>query len=215
MIQFLEENHFFIVLNKPPGMSVHNQSPSLVEELNALKKPIHFVSRLDQETSGLMVIAKDPELHEVLAEALQNGLKQYRALLRSPWKKDEKSQTWSWPLTDQAEGWKNPQGITAKRVECETRIEVVRTNQYFTEITATLATGRQHQIRKHAALAKHPVVGDKRYNESKYNEQITKFYKTTRMHLHAEKVKFEFKGKQYEFKNHHNLDVFFKNPEKV
>ncbi|MBC7420267.1 MAG: RNA pseudouridine synthase [Bdellovibrio sp.] len=210
MIQIVEENHFFIIVNKPPGMSVHNQAPSLVEELNKLKKPIHFVSRLDQETSGLMLIAKDPELHEALAVALQDGVKQYRALLRSPWKKEEKTQTWKWALTDQAEGYKNPQGISAKRVECETTMQVVRSNQFFTEITATIATGRQHQIRKHAALANHPVVGDKRYNEGKYNKQIESFYQSSRMLLHAEKLQFTFKKKDYEFKNPLKLDQFFK-----
>ncbi len=210
MIQIVEENHNFIIVNKPPGMSVHNQPPSLVEELNKLKKPIHFVSRLDQETSGLMVIAKDPELHEALAAALHDGVKQYRALLRSPWKKTELTQVWDWPLTDSAEGYKNPQGLSAKRVDCETHMKVIRSNKFFTEITATILTGRQHQIRKHAALAGHPVVGDKRYNEGKYNKQIENFYKNTRMLLHAEKVQFTFKKKDYEFKNPLKLDQFFK-----
>ena len=210
MIQIVEENHHFIVVNKPPGMSVHNQKPSLVDELNALNKPIHFISRLDQETSGLMLIAKDPELHESLSLALQEGTKQYRALLRSPWKKEEKSVTWDWSLTDSAEGYKNPQGISANRVDCITKVQIIRSNQFFTEITATILTGRQHQIRKHAALAKHPVVGDKRYNEGKYNKQIENFYQNSRMLLHAEKLQFSFKKKDYEFKNPLKLDQFFK-----
>ncbi|MBC7740864.1 MAG: RNA pseudouridine synthase [Bdellovibrionaceae bacterium] len=212
MIQILEENEFFIVLIKPPGFSVHNQSPSLVEYLQKMKKPIHFVNRLDQETSGLVIVAKKPEYHQQLAESLEEGTKQYRALLRGPWKKTEKTVTWAAPLTDQAEGRKNPKGLSVDRLPCTTLVEVVRTNAYFTEIKAELLTGRQHQIRKHAAIAGYPIVGDNRYNESKYNKGIADKYGISRSHLHAEMIEFEFENKKYIYKNMYNLDPFFKEP---
>ncbi len=212
MIQILAETEFFIVIIKPPGFSVHNQSPSLVEYLQKMKKPIHFVNRLDQETSGLVLVAKKPEYHQQLAEALEQGTKQYRALLRGPWKKTEQKVTWSAPLTDQAEGRKNPKGLSAERLPCTTLVEVVRTNAYFTEIKAELLTGRQHQIRKHAAIAGHPIVGDNRYNDSKYNRGIAEKYGVARSHLHAERISFEFEGKNWEYKNPYSLDPFFKEP---
>ena len=146
--------------------------------------------------------------------ALENGHKIYRALLRSPWKTKtgpKPDQTiWSWPISDKAEGRVNPQGKSADRVNAETKVSVIRSNQYFTEIHAEILTGRQHQIRKHAALANHPIVGDKRYNEEKYNKNIEKFYENMRMLLHAEKLAFTFEGKDYKYEEKINLEHFFK-----
>jgi tRNA pseudouridine65 synthase len=211
MIQLLEENSDFIVLHKPHGLSVHNQSPSVLEQLQGLKKPIHFVNRLDQETSGLMIVAQKPETHQKLVSSLENGHKFYRALLRSPWKNPAMKTTWSWPISDKAEGRKNPQGASADRKDARTDVTVLRTNKYFTEIQAEILTGRQHQIRKHALLANHPIVGDKRYNEEKYNKNIEKFYGAPlRMHLHAERLNFEFGGKTYEFSSAISFENFFK-----
>ncbi|MGZ3691237.1 MAG: RluA family pseudouridine synthase, partial [Pseudobdellovibrio sp.] len=67
----------------------------------------------------------------------------------------------------------------------------------------------QHQIRKHAALAKHPIVGDKRYNEEKYNLNIEKFYQGKRMCLHAEKLTFIFLNKEYIFESKISFDHYF------
>ncbi len=209
MIQIVQENKFFIVINKPSGVSVHNEKPSLVEFLEANNKPLHFVSRLDRETSGLLVIAKDPEMHSELAESLEQGDKTYRALLRGPWKAKEKEVEWKWALSDKAEGRFNPQGIKADRVECESHAKLVRTNKYFSEVLVTILTGRQHQIRKHAAIAEQPVVGDNRYNEKKYNQKISERYSLNRVWLHCEELDFEFKGKQYNYENKFDLNVFF------
>lgn len=202
-----------MVLYKPEAYSVHNQSPSVVEYLKKANKHVHFVNRLDQETSGLMIVAKSPENHELLAESLENGQKFYRALLRGAWDKPEKNLLWSWPITDKAEGRQNPKGISAERQEAQTKVEVLRTNKFFTEVYIELMTGRQHQIRKHAAIAKHPIVGDSRYGDKKYNDNIAKLYSIKRMHLHAEKLVFTFENKNYNFELKYsdkvNLNSFF------
>jgi len=208
-IQLLEENEFFLVLDKPEKVSIHNQSPSVAEFLQKRQKPLHFINRLDSETSGLVLVAQKPEYHQALAEAFSGGHKIYRALLRSPWKSTETETRWAWPLTDRAEGRKNPQGIRSEQKTAETVIQVLRTNRYFTEVQAEILTGRQHQIRKHAALAQHPIVGDTRYNDEKYNRQIEKFYLSSRMHLHAEKIIMSWQGKSYTFFSEYRLDHFF------
>ncbi|MFZ3230274.1 MAG: RNA pseudouridine synthase [Pseudobdellovibrio sp.] len=210
MIKILEENEFFLILNKPAGTSVHNESPSLVEFLTKHKKPIHFVNRIDRETSGLVLVAKKPEIHDQLNDALDNGEKVYRAVLRGPWKKSDKKATWSWALTDKAEGRQNPKGLAAGRIACESQATLVRTNTYFSEVTVKILTGRQHQIRKHAAIAKLPIVGDNRYNEKKYNNMVKERYGSDRMWLHAEKLQFEYNNKKYNFENKLNTDSLFK-----
>ncbi len=211
MIKIVEENKNFIVINKPEGVSVHNEKPSLVEFLQAKKLPLHFVSRLDRETSGLLIVARTPAIHEELAESLSNGEKTYRALLRGPWKNKSDSPTaaWKWALSDKAEGRQNPQGVSADRIPCESHAKMVRTNAYFSEVLVTILSGRQHQIRKHAALAKQPIVGDKRYNDKKYNATVGERYKQDRLWLHAEKLQFKFQNKDYSYESKFNLSLFF------
>lgn len=211
MVQILEENEFFLVLMKPSDFSVHNQRPSLVEFLTENKKPLHFVNRLDQETSGLMIVAQKPELHAELAEALENGRKYYRALLRGSWKAAQAKVKLNLALTDKAEGRDNPQGIASERKACETILTLHRTNSYFSEVVAEILTGRQHQIRKHTALLKQPIVGDDRYGNPKDNERLEKLYKTSRLQLHAEKLEFQYQGQQFTFENLYSLDRFFQN----
>jgi 23S rRNA-/tRNA-specific pseudouridylate synthase len=204
-IQILAENESFLVVSKPAGLSVHNNSPSLSDFLTAQKKPLHFVNRLDLETSGLMVIAQKPELHALLAKSLELGTKTYRALLRG----SLESTVWNWPLTDKAEGRDNPQGKSSDRVRAESHVTVLRKNAYFTEAHIVILTGRQHQIRKHAALSRHAIVGDPRYNERQYNQRIASIYKETRMCLHAEKLAFTFQHQNFEFEEILNLEKYF------
>lgn len=191
MIRMLEENNFFIALSKPSGVSVHNQSPSLAEWLTAQKYPLHFVNRLDEQTSGITIVAKTAEVHHKLQLALKTGQKHYRALLRGAWKEKTQQVTWSESLSDKAEGRKNPQGLKADQKPCVTHVNLVRSNSYFSEVLCQIETGRQHQIRKHACLHKQPLVGDKRYNEAKYNDLMLKKYNTQRLLLHCELIEFE------------------------
>lgn len=209
MTQILEENEFFLILNKAPGTSIHNESPSLVEFLTKNKKPLHFVNRIDRETSGLVMVAKRGDYHDLLHHSLEDGHKTYRALLRGPWKKAEKKVIWSWALTDKAEGRKNPKGLAADRIPCESHVQLVRSNDYFSEVTVELFTGRQHQIRKHSAIWGQAIVGDNRYNDKSYNERMATRYNEKRMWLHAEKLEFTFNNKSYKFQSKLKLDQFF------
>ena len=213
MIQILDENNFFYTIHKPAGFSVHNETPSVLEFIQKLGKSDHFVNRLDLETSGLMIIAKDPKYHAPLSESLHRGTKTYRALLRGEIKDstiDSSPLIWDRPLTDKSEGRKNPQGTAKDRVPCRTEVRIKRKNKYLSEVFAEIKTGRQHQIRKHAALAGHPIVGDKRYNDPKYNEKIFKMFSSQRLFLHAEKLEFHFQNQLYNYiSTDFSLDHFF------
>lgn len=207
MIQIVSENAFFIVLFKPHGVSVHNQSPSLLEYVKTHQKPEHFVNRLDSETSGLVVIAQNQSLHEPLQQSLHQGTKKYRALLCGVLQNDV---TWNWPISDKAEGHKNPQGLKADQKEALTEVKIARTNKFFTEAEIILKTGRQHQIRKHSLLAKHPILGDNRYGNEKYNAKMATMYKDSRMFLEAESLSFKFQNENYHFEQKTlQLDKFF------
>jgi RluA family pseudouridine synthase len=187
-IPLLFQNADFVAVDKPAGISVHNaEDPQnlldvLEKQLGQKVFPVH---RLDKETSGIQILA----LNEASARKLslefekREVRKMYTGLLRGKLKDD--TGVWKHPLTDKAEGRKNPAGQPRERVPCETGFKVLHRSDYFTLCAFDLKTGRQHQIRKHAAIANHALVGDPRYGDSKYNLKMAGIYKTSRLFLHC------------------------------
>lgn len=199
MSKILFQNSDFIAVEKPDGISVHNieETENLLQVLakqfqdesgglvGAKLFPVH---RLDKETSGIQILALNENAARKLASEFEHRTveKVYRGLLRGRLASDET--VWNRPLTDKAEGRKNPEGLAKDRVSCETRVRVVNQNQFFTDCEFHLVTGRQHQIRKHSAIAKHALVGDSRYGDPKYNQKMAELYGTERMFLHCSKL---------------------------
>jgi tRNA pseudouridine65 synthase len=205
--EILALGHGWIAINKPAGMSVHNDAdgsdaiqivrvwlessdPEAQKAVSTTgwekaKFPPAPVHRLDRETSGILILATRRDEAARLQQAMEKreSKKIYRAILRGRLR-DERG-TWHWPLSDKAEGRMNPQGKAADRKECETRFHVVRANDHLSEIEIELITGRQHQIRRHAALAKHAIVGDKRYGDARHTNLIARLFGVERMLLHA------------------------------
>lgn len=197
IIEIIEETADWIAVNKPAGLSVHNDEDgynllSILEE--QLECTLHAAHRLDQPTSGVMLLGKSPLSTTLLQEALTIATKEYTAILRGIMKQTEGK--WSKPLTNKGEGFRNPQGRKADRITAETFYRTVRSNQYFTMVNLTLSTGRQHQIRKHAVLAKHQVVGDSRYGDRRYNTMIAKRYGFDELCLCASKLEVTLGGIQ-------------------
>lgn len=198
-LSILFENDFFIVIDKPAGLTSHNETKTESSVVSLMPKNYQLAHRLDKETSGILLIAKSNDLVAELMEALQDqsSEKKYIAILRGGWKHPKNNMDWSWPITDKGEGRRDPQGLSKDRKSSLTKIKMMQANAYFTQIEASLETGRQHQIRKHAALAKQAIVGDPRYNDPKYNEKIFSLYQFDRMLLHAFSLKFVFRGHEY------------------
>lgn len=193
-LNILYSNKNWIAVAKPHGVSVHNveDKVNLIElvqrKLNLQKLyPIH---RLDKETSGVQVFGLNEEFARKGAEAFQNRevQKEYVAILRGQIKATQG--IWTQSLSDKSEGRKNPQGLSKDRKLCETRFELIESNQYFSYVRFELITGRQHQIRKHCVVNKHHIVGDDRYGEPKYNKNIANMYQLQRMFLHCHKLIF-------------------------
>jgi len=195
-LTFLFEGDDFSVIEKPAGVSAHNDSNSIDSLLKA--RGLHLVHRLDKGTSGLLVVTPKPELQESLQKAMRDGIKEYIAVVRGALKVSPDWLVWNSPLTDHAESRDNPQGVSEERVPAETLYRPVLNNPYFSMIHCRLKTGRQHQIRKHAALAGRPIVGDARYGNPKDNDRIKAHYKLDRMTLHAYYLSFDWKGQDIE-----------------
>ncbi|WP_413586961.1 RluA family pseudouridine synthase [Bdellovibrio sp. HCB274] len=205
-LEIIARGDGWLVINKPPGTSVHNDPRDVCHLLEKQLIPgsfegIHPVHRLDKETSGLLVIALNTRMAKQLAEQFQARTceKYYYALLRGSMPVSEEWQHWNTPITDKAEGRSNPQGLSKDRVEARTDFKVIKSDQYTSLIEVRLYTGRQHQIRKHSALAKHGILGDARYGDPKFNKRIAEIYKTDRMFLHAGKLKITIDGKEHTF----------------
>jgi tRNA pseudouridine65 synthase len=107
---------------------------------------------------------------------------------------------WSEPLTNRSEGARNPRGRKAERVHAHTRYRVVGRNDFLTKAEFTLETGRQHQIRKHAAVNRHQIVGDRRYGDRRYNRMMSERYSFGGMTLHSHRLSLVIDGVLTEFK---------------
>ncbi|MBV2168060.1 MAG: RNA pseudouridine synthase [Bdellovibrio sp.] len=202
----VEKSKHWLIINKPTGISVHNEAGDVRSILKKQLHPgtfhdIYPVHRLDKETSGLLVVATEQEAAASLSEQFQNhkAEKMYYAVLRGPMDVSDEWQEWAFPISDKAEGRKNPQGLLKDRIEAKTLYRVLESNKFFSLVELRLLTGRQHQIRKHSALAKHAIVGDPRYNDPTYNSKMAKIYGNDRMYLHAFRLTLPIGGRVQTF----------------
>lgn len=193
-IPVLFENEDVIVVDKPTGISIHNSEDStnlmlaLRGQLSADANRLFPVHRLDKETSGVQIFARSETAATKYATAFQTRSvrKIYHGILRGSLKLERGA--WSQPLTDKSEGRANPAGVSSERVPCETQFTVSKRSQFFTLCEFNLVTGRQHQIRKHAAIAGHALIGDARYGDKKYNSRMSEMYGDDRMFLHCSEL---------------------------
>ena len=188
-IDIVYEDEDIIVVNKPPNMVVHptkrHQSGTLANALMYYFKEsnqkciVRLVSRLDMDTSGLIIIAKNQYSHMELSKemSLNNVEKRYLALVHGNFK--EKEGTIDLPIyRPEVEG-------TIRRVVDErgqrsiTHYKVIESFKDADLVECLLETGRTHQIRVHLSHLGHPIYGDTLYGYEEDNEVIK------RQSLHA------------------------------
>lgn len=175
------EDEDVIVVNKPRGMVVHpsvgNWTGTLVNaimfhcgdslsSINGVVRP-GIVHRIDKDTSGLLMIAKNDMAHESLAEQLKEHsvTREYTALVYDNLKEDEI--TINEPIGRDERNRLRRAVWGSGQKEAITHIRVVKRYNKYTLVKARLETGRTHQIRVHMAYIKHPLVGDKLYDPKK------------------------------------------------
>ena len=167
------------VVNKPQGMVVHpsagHTSGTLVNALlyhvkdlsgiNGVLRP-GIVHRIDKDTSGLLMIAKNDEAHTKLAAELKDkkSLRKYWAIVHGNLPNDRG--VIEAPI-GRSEKDRKKQAVTAKGKKAVTRFQVLERFDDYTLVELTLETGRTHQIRVHMAYIGHPVAGDEVYGPRK------------------------------------------------
>lgn len=194
----LYEDDDFVAINKPTEILVHRTKISedtvFVLQLlrNQLNQRIYPVHRLDRATSGVLIFGKDKEAAGFLGEQFrtQKVEKKYLAVIRGH--VEEKGNI-DYALTSEKSNVKQEAISSYIRLDqTEMNFEVNRypTSRYsLVEITPL--TGRTHQIRKHFAHIRHPIIGDKRHGDNKHNNYFTKVLKMNRMLLHAFSFSFQ------------------------
>nr|WP_319392497.1 RluA family pseudouridine synthase [uncultured Desulfobacter sp.] len=199
-IKIIEHGQGWICVEKPGGVSVHNDpgrdimsglQKSLGPGTTKILQPVH---RLDKETSGLLLVATSKESLTDLSALFAEGkvTKRYKALVHGHF--DQEQGDWDTPLTKSAAGRTEPRG-RGKRVKALTRYRVEDQSLHYTLLDIELFTGRKHQIRRHAKLAGHPVVGDPRYGSPRALEFLKTQKQFGAMGLHAYYLKFKDKGR--------------------
>ncbi len=189
-----------LVIAKPSGMAVHGGSGlshGVIEALRASRpqETLELAHRLDRDTSGLLLVARNRTALRILHGLLRNGQvdKRYLALVKGSW--DLGKKTINAPLDTQArQAGERVVRVQASGKESTTTFTPV---DFFgaraTLLEADLGTGRTHQIRVHAAHAGHPVAGDDKYGDREYNAQMQTLG-LKRLFLHAQSLSFEWPG---------------------
>lgn len=191
------EDDDLIVVNKPSGMVVHpapgNYTGTLVNALiyhtNNLSKVNTnirpgIVHRIDADTSGLLLVAKNDKAHNILAEAIQKKevVREYIALVEGIIMED--TATIDAPIGRDKKDRKKMTVTSENSKDAVTHIRVLERYKDSTLIRCKLETGRTHQIRVHLSYIGHPVVNDPVYGHKKLID------KEFGQMLHAEKLGF-------------------------
>lgn len=180
-IDIVYEDDDLLVINKKSGMVVHPAPGHYTKTLvNALlyhfnieskdKKRPGIVHRLDKDTSGLMLVAKNEETHDKLAKmiATKEVERHYLAITDGVIKED--SGTIDAPIGRDQNNRQKMQVTDVNAKEAVTHFKVLKRFKKNTLIECILETGRTHQIRVHLAYIGYPIVNDPTYNKGKTTE---------------------------------------------
>lgn len=185
-LEIVYEDDALLVVNKPKGMVVHpapgNPDGTLVNALlyhcgdslsgiNGVIRP-GIVHRIDKNTSGLLMIAKNDAAHQSLAAQIKEHsfLREYEAVVYG--RVQEDTGTICAPI-GRSKADRKKMCVTAQNSkEAVTHFTVLRRYRRFTHIRCRLETGRTHQIRVHMAYLGHPVAGDEVYGPKKVITQL-------------------------------------------
>ena len=194
----LENNNNFVVINKPRGIAVQAGTKSFRNIIDVLKESKYFentkpyiVHRLDKETSGVLVVAKNREYAQLFTSLfrIRKIHKTYIALTYGKISKDIKT------MNDELVTFDNGKKIIQKAIS---HLRLLKTSSDFSYIELNPITGRKHQLRKQLYNIGNPIIGDDKYFINRRADKIK--IKSKNLLLHAYKIKFMINNIQYNFK---------------
>lgn len=202
------EDKNFIIIDKPYGLQVHpdfrKQQDTLVNGLLAQYPEIEnigdapetrpgIVHRLDRETSGVLVVARNQKTFLALKEKFKKRemQKTYLAVVHG---KTEKAGMIDAPLAAAADYKKQVVADTRTKTKIRsavTEYKTLESTDKFSLVEVSPKTGRTHQIRVHLSHISHPILGDNKYLSKEYDP-----IDAPRLMLHAKSLEFEFLGEK-------------------
>lgn len=190
----IEDNDNFIVINKPSGIPVQGGTKSfknITDLLSSTKyfenKKAYIVHRLDKETSGVLIIAKNREYAQLFTSLfrIRKIHKNYLAIVHGEIPKNKKT------LEDNLVTYQNNKKVIQKAI---THLKIIKNSEKYSLLELKPITGRKHQLRKQLFDIGHSIIGDKKYNslkEQKNNKNLM---------LHSYEIKFKMNEKKYTFR---------------
>ena len=198
----IEDNENFIVINKPTGIPVQSGTKSFKNIIDILKKSKYFknskpfiVHRIDKETSGVLIIAKNRKYAQLFT-SLFRIRKIHKTYLAIVYGKVDKSIK---VMKDNLIYYENNKKTFQKAVS---NLKIIKSNDGYSYLELNPITGRKHQLRKQLLNIGCPIIGD-----DKYFLNDRKRIKIKNLMLHAYKIKFMINNVQYNFKAKYN-DLF-------
>lgn len=190
-LNILFEDDYLLIVDKGPNMAVHPSILHYTDSLSngikyyyeqiGLNKKIRPVNRLDRDTTGIVIFAKNEYVQEMLSKQMQDGTfyKEYVAILEGIL--DKKEGIIDAPIS-RKEGSIIERRIDENGIKAVSHYEVIKSNSSLSLVKFVLETGRTHQIRLHSKFIGHPILGDTLYGN--------KSNLINRQALHCAKLKF-------------------------
>ena len=200
----LEDNDDFIVINKPPGIAVQAGTKSFRNIIDVLRDSKYFIEnkpfivhRLDKETSGVLIIAKNREYAQLFTSLfrIRKIHKTYIAITYG-----KVSSTLN-KMEDDLILYEKDKKIKQRAIS---NIKILKSNLEYSYVELNPITGRKHQLRKQLYNIGNPIVGDDKYFIDKKNKYLR--VKRSNLMLHAYKIKFMIKNVKYNFKAEYNKE---------
>ena len=193
-IDILYEDEYLLFINKPPFMSIHPSVSHYTDTLSngvknyydkiGLKTKIRPVNRLDKNTSGIVLFAKNPYIQELLISQMKTKsfTKKYYAVLEGKLEKDS--------LTVNAPISRKENSIIERKINFKegfksiTHFTLIKNLNNLSLVECILETGRTHQIRVHSKYIGHPILGDDLYGNKSglINRQALHCYEMSFIH---------------------------------
>ena len=198
----IEDNENFLVINKPSGIAVQSGTKSFKNIVDTLRETKYFdnskpfiVHRLDKETSGILIVAKNREYAQLFTSLfrIRKIHKTYLAVVYGEVKKEIKV------LEDDLVLYEKDRKVIQKAISY---LKVLKSNTKYSLLELRPITGRKHQLRKQLYNIGSSIIGDDKY----YVKRGDNFVKSKNLMLHAYEIKFMINNVRYNFKADFNKE---------
>jgi len=188
------ENDLILVINKPSGMAVHGGSGVSMGVIESIRAVIpgsdrwELIHRLDRDTSGCLMIAKNRQYLKLIQTALRerNQIgKYYRAIVHGQWSK-RKTLIEAPIAKNILRSGERMSKVSDAGKASTTGFRLLHSDGEYSLLEVEAITGRTHQIRVHCRYAGFPVVGDSKYGDEAGDKQLKQRLAVRRLLLHAD-----------------------------